>query len=241
MNLSQIKKKMRLQSSTERSTNSKRFFKTGVGEYGEGDHFLGITVPKLRSIALNATEISFNDIKKLLDSKWHEERFVGVVILVYKYQRAIADPKEIYNFYLKNSDRINNWDLVDVSADKIVGAYTFDHMKKSDVKRLLNRLANSSILWERRIAVLSCFYYIRKNNFDYILWLSEKLINDEHDLMHKALGWMLRETGKRNKLVLTTFLNQYADRMPRTMLRYAIEKFPPSERKKYLAIKGKEK
>jgi 3-methyladenine DNA glycosylase AlkD len=241
MNLSQIKKEIRLHSATKRASNSKSFFKTGPGEYGEGDCFLGITVPKLRSIAVKAVDLNFKDVEKLLDSKWHEERFIGVVILVYKYQKDLADPKDIYTFYLKNAARINNWDLVDVSADKIIGAYTFHHVKKNDVKKLLNCLSSSSVLWDRRIAVLTCFYYIRKNNFDYIIWLSKKLINDEHDLMHKALGWMLRETGKRNKSVLIKFLDQYADQMPRTMLRYAIEKFPMIERKKYLAMKGKAK
>lgn len=227
---------MKKKSSTKRATLSMRFFKTQKGEYGEGDVFLGITVPELRSLALKAIDLDFKEIQKLLNSKWHEERFVGIVILVYQYSKVPEKQKQIFDFYLSQSKRINNWDLVDVSAYKIIGAYTFYHYKRNQTNKLLNTLASSSDLWERRIAILACFYYIRKNEFEFIILLAKKLMRDEHDLIHKSLGWMLREVGKRDKKLLVQFVTEYQASMPRTMLRYAIEKFPPLERKKFLRI-----
>ena len=241
MNLSELKKEIKLKSSEKKSNSSKRFFKTGVGQYGEGDCFLGVTVPEIRSLAKQALAFNLKDIKILLDSKWHEERLIALLILVYQYQKNCSDQKEIFDFYLRNTSRINNWDLVDTSADKIIGAYTYHQIKRTETKRLLNHLASSHDLWERRIAILTCFYYIRQNDFDFILMLTKKLIKDEHDLIHKALGWMLREMGKRNKKILVTFLDEYNEQMPRTMLRYAIEKFSVTERKKFLTIKGRKK
>lgn len=231
MKLIELQKEMKKKASSRKAEVFKRFFKTQKGEYGEGDFFLGITVPELRKLAKTSIDLDFSSIKKLLNSKWHEERFVGILILLQQFQ---YNPKEVFNFYLSNLGRINNWDLVDVSADKIIGAYSFMHFKKTETKKLLTQLAASDNLWERRIAILTCFYTIRKNDFDYILWLAKKLMSDEHDLIHKALGWMLREVGKRDKKRLMNFLNEHKANMARTTLRYAIEKFPPAERMKIL-------
>lgn len=237
MKLSELQKAIKKKSSKERAQLATRFFKTAKDEYGEGDFFLGIKVPELRQLAKLSIGLDLVEIEILLDSKWHEERFVGIVILVYKYSKYPLLQKEIFDFYLKHAKRINNWDLVDVSADKIVGAYTFDNYKKYETKKLLNSLAESSNLWKRRIAILTCFYYIRNNDFDFILMLSKKLMKDEQDLIHKALGWMLREVGKRDKKLLVQFITEYKKSMPRTTLRYAIEKMSPVERKKMLSSK----
>lgn len=236
MNLVVLKKQMKSSAQKSRAEISMKFFKTEKGQYGEGDCFLGIRVPELRKLALQSIDLSFKEIKTLLDSKWHEERFVGIVILVYQYLKMPNCQEQIFDFYLNQSKRVNNWDLVDISADKIIGAYTFHYYKKNKTKKLLNSLASSSNLWERRIAILTCFYYIRKNDFEFILLLAKKLIKDEHDLIHKALGWMLREVGKRDKMLLVQFVTEYKTSMPRTMLRYAIEKFSPTERKKFLSV-----
>lgn len=210
-----------------------RFFKTGPGQYGEGDQFLGVTVPKQRKIAKTfADKLSLEDLGALLQSPLHEVRFTTLLILILKYQtkKIEEDQKEkIVNFYLKNTKYINNWDLVDVSADKILGDYYFD----KDKDKILN-LRNSKDLWENRIAVLSSFYWLRKGQFDETIQLCESFLNHPHDLIHKATGWMLREIGKRDIRVLKNFLNSHATVMPRTMLRYAIEKLPPSERRKWL-------
>lgn len=236
MELKKLQKEIKKKASPKRAEMSLRFFKTGFGEYGEGDCFLGITVPELRKLALQSIDLSLKDIKILLASKWHEERFVGIVILVYQYLKRPEKQKQIFDFYLRQSKRVNNWDLVDVSADKIIGDYTFYYYKKNETKKFLNSLASSSNLWERRIAILTCFYYIRKNEFEFILMLAKKLMQDEHDLIQKALGWMLREVGKRNKKLLVQFVTEHKSSMPRTMLRYAIEKFSTSERRIFLNV-----
>lgn len=209
-----------------------RFFKTGSGEYGEGDKFLGIVVPKLRTVAQKYSPVTtLVDIKKLLQSPWHEYRLVGLLLLTYKFpQGSDMEKKKIYNFYLKNTKYINNWDLVDLSAYKIMGPWLFARQDK----KILYKLAKSKNIWERRIAVLTTFYFIKQNQFQPTLRLAELLLNDKHDLMHKAVGWMLREIGKRDQKVLEQFLSQHYKQMPRTMLRYAIERLPANKKRFYL-------
>ncbi len=207
-----------------------RFFKTGKGEYGEGDLFLGVMVPEIRKVAKAFRAISFSEIKKLLDSKYHEERLLGVLILVENFVTGTEIEKErIYRFYIKNIKRVNNWDLVDLSAPKIVGGY----LNKKDKKELV-RLAKSKNVWERRISILATLFFISKNNFTETIKISEILLNDEHELIHKAVGWMLREVGKRSFSTEEDFLAKNHLKMPRTMLRYAIERFPEHKRCKYL-------
>ncbi len=208
------------------------FFKTGKGEYGEGDRFLGIVVPDQRRVAKIYREADFKVIKKLLGSSYHEHRLTGLLILAYKYQLADEKGKRgVYNFYLKNTKAINNWDLVDVTCPGIVGDYLFSHPKE---KKILYRLVKSKNLWERRIAVLATFVFIRHGDFEDILVISKLLLRDKHDLIHKAVGWMLREVGKKSRLALVKFINENALVMPRTTLRYAIEKFSPAERAKIM-------
>lgn len=206
-----------------------RFFKTAPGQYGAGDQFLGVTVPIQRAIAKKHLDLNFLELEKLLHSKFHEERLTALLILVEKFK--IGDQEKIFRFYLKNTRYINNWDLVDLSADKICGAWLMDKDKK-----ILYTLAKSRNLWERRIAMLSCFHFIKNNEFKDALKLAKILLTDDHDLIHKAVGWMLREIGKRNLGVEIAFLEQYATLMPRTMLRYAIEKFPEAFRQKFLKM-----
>ena len=207
-----------------------RFFKTGPGQYGEGDVFYGIMVPVQRSIAQKYKDVPLTDIKKLLDSPVHEERLIGLLILVEQVKKAGESKKEeIFNFYHSNRKRINNWDLVDLTADRISGSYLFDKDKS-----ILYKLAESDDLWERRIAVMSTFHFIKNNSFDDTLRISEILLHDNHDLIHKAVGWMLREIGKRDLKTEEKFLLIHYKNMPRTMLRYAIEKFPEPKRLAYL-------
>jgi len=217
----------------KQAQNLQRFFKTGKGEYGEGDIFLGVKVPVQRKICKNY-DLTLQEIQELLNSKIHEHRFCALVILMKKFKKSKKNPIDrikIFEFYLKNAsmNRINNWDLVDVSAPKIVGEF----LKKDDTG-VLRQLAISKNIWERRIAILSTFPFIRQRNFGESLAISEVLLNDEHDLIQKAVGWMLREIGKKNINVLEIFLNTRYKQMPRTMLRYAIEKFPEEKRKRYL-------
>jgi len=204
-----------------------RFFKTGKGQYGYGDIFLGLSVPEVRSVAREYRDLSIESCFQVLKSKFHEERMLALMILLAKYRKSESEIKnKIYTLYLKNRKHVNNWDLVDLSAGWIVGPHIPTAM--------LNQLVKSKNLWDRRIAVLSTFHHIRKNEFTRTLALAEKLLKDEEDLMHKAVGWMLREVGKRDEKVLKGFLKSYCTKMSRTMLRYSIEKFPPTQRKKYL-------
>ena len=208
-----------------------RFFKTAKGQYGAGDVFLGIKVPQTRKIALKYVSLDYEDISRLLKSKIHELRLLALLILVAKYQKT-DDKKmkaKIVGFYLKHTKHINNWDLVDLSAPNIVGNYLID--KNKDI---LYRLAKSSNLWEKRISVLATFAFIRLGEFKDSLEISKILLGDLHDLIHKSVGWMLREIGKRDKKILEKFLKENYRQIPRTMLRYAIEKFPETERKKWL-------
>ncbi len=210
--------------------HSQRFFKTGKGEYGEGDQFLGIRVPILREQVKKHSGIALEDTQQLLTSAFHEERLFALLLLVHKFSQSNEEGKTaIYKLYLSNTQYINNWDLVDSSAYHIVGAYLEDRDRQ-----ILYKLAESDSLWERRIAIMSTFQFIWKHQFDDTLKLSRLLINDKEDLIHKAVGWMLREVGKRDAAVEKAFLEVHYQKMPRTMLRYAIEKFPKQERKKYL-------
>jgi len=207
------------------------FFRTGRGEYAEGDLFLGIRVPDVRRIAGEFRSLSVADIRALLASKWHEERLLALVILVHQFVKASdSERKAIYTLYLASTDRINNWDLVDVTASQIVGGYLVDRDR-----RPLYRLAKSKRLWERRIAVIATQHFIRRGELDDTFAIARLLINDDHDLIHKATGWMLREAGKRDRARLERFLDEFAPRMPRTMLRYAIERFPNDLRHRYMA------
>ena len=217
------------------------FFKTDKGQYGEGDVFLGLSSAETKGIAKKYfAEADFETIKKLLYSKIHEERMCALRILVLKYEKSLRDlstqprsaqddKKEIFDFYIKNAKQINNWDLVDVSAPNIVGNYLLDKDRK-----ILYKLANSKNLWEKRISIISTFVFIRNNQFEDTLKISEILLGDTHDLLHKAVGWMLREVGKRDQKILEKFLDKNIKKLPRTTLRYAIEKFQEKKRKEYL-------
>ena len=224
-----------LKQNPEKAQILQGFFKTKKGEYGEGDVFLGISVPDLRAISKKFwMQLSPKDIQQLLNSKIHEERLIALLCLIEKYKIADSEKKKnIFNFYLKNLNQgnINNWDLVDLSAPNIVGNFLLDNEEK---RNTLYLLANSGDLWKKRVAVVATIAFIRGKDFNDTFKIAEVLINDEHDLIHKAVGWMLREVGKKDKKVLIKFLNKNYSQMPRMMLRYAIEKFDERERKKYL-------
>jgi 3-methyladenine DNA glycosylase AlkD len=209
----------------------KRFFKTGKGEYGEGDQFLGIVVPILRDFSKKYyKEISIEDTIKLLHNKYHEVRLLALFILILKYDKTDEKDK-IYNLYLKNTKYINNWDLVDLSAYNIVGKHIY--INNID-KKILYDLINTNNLWNQRIAVLSTYYFIKQDDYEDIFKISELLLNHKHDLIHKATGWMLREMGKRNYAVLYKFLDKHYKTMPRTMLRYSIEKIKEEDKKHFM-------
>ena len=211
----------------ERAKFLQRFFKTGRGEYAEGDILLGLAVPLVRSIVQHSPPLPFDEVQILLDSPYHDARLAGFLMLVRQFQKADEDGKEaIFNFYLKNAHRANNWDLVDVSCRDIVGAY----LLRRPCRDVLYRLAQSSNLWEQRIAIVSTWTLIKHQQFEDALALSAQLLPHKHDLIHKAVGWMLREVGKRNRGALTSFLELHCRQMPRTTLRYAIEHFDPQER-----------
>jgi 3-methyladenine DNA glycosylase AlkD len=207
------------------------FFKTGPGQYGEGDKFLGLRVPALRTLARKYAELSRDDVLRMLASPWHEERLLALVIMVDAYASGdVAERKIVHRDYLAHTRYINNWDLVDASAAGIVGA----HLEAGDIALLLH-LARSKDLWERRIAIVATHYFIKRDQFGPTLIIAELLLRDSHDLIHKAVGWMLREVGKRDRRVLDGFLRENYHAMPRTMLRYAIERHPEATRKRYLA------
>lgn len=230
MSLFEIRKEISKQKNPAQAINLQRFFKTGKGEYGEGDVFYGIKVPIQRIISKQFKDLAFKDLKFLISSKVHEERLIAAFILVDQYNSGDEKKRKyIYDFYLKNRKGINNWDLVDLSAPKIVGAYLVD--KKKD---LLYKFALSKDLWEKRISIISTQTFIREHFFEDTLNISQILLYDKHDLIHKAVGWMLREIGNRDLKTEEEFLKKYYKTMPRTMLRYAIEKFPETLRKNYL-------
>jgi 3-methyladenine DNA glycosylase AlkD len=215
-----------------RAAGANRFFKSAPGQYGAGDRFLGLTVPAVRALAAKYRDASLRDLSSLLSSPWHEERLLALLILVRQYAKGSAAARlKIYRLYLRRTSRINNWDLVDSSAEHIVGA----HLRDGDRAHLL-RFARSRSLWERRIAILATFHYIKRGEFADTLRIARVLRDDPHDLIHKAVGWMLREVGNRSRTTEEAFLKKHAARMPRTMLRYAIERFPERLRRRYLAI-----
>jgi 3-methyladenine DNA glycosylase AlkD len=208
-----------------------RFFRTAPGEYGAGDKFLGIRVPVTRKVAREFRGLSLDDTLALLHDPWHEARLLSLVMLVDAYRHGTADEREtIFRAYVKNASHVNNWDLVDSSAPQIVGAHLATRRRG-----LLDRLARSENLWERRIAIIATHHFIRNGEFDDTIRIAKRLLDDEHDLIHKAVGWMLREVGKRDLRTLETFLEEHAHEMPRTMLRYAIERMTPAQRKRFMA------
>jgi len=230
MTVRNIRRKLQQLGSKDRAKVLQRFFKTGPGEYGEGDVFIGIRVPDLRKLAKGYQDITIKEVMQFLRSTIHEERFFALLILVSKYSKGDETAKKrIYELYLQNTQFINSWDLVDGSAQHIVGAFLMDKGKKP-----LYLLAKSKNLWERRIAILSTFHFIKHDKYAETLKISKILLSDEQDLIHKAVGWMLREIGKRHITTEEIFLRKYYKKMSRTMLRYAIEKFPEPKRQEYL-------
>jgi 3-methyladenine DNA glycosylase AlkD len=228
------KKQLKSLASTEVAKSSARFFKTGPGQYGEGDTFIGIKVPTLRTVSRQFRALPLDEIEALLNSPVHEERHLALMILVLQVARCDdAQRKTAFDFYLRNTRFINNWDLVDCSAPQVVGGFLLDKSKKP-----LFKLVQSTSLWERRIAVVSTQHFIRHGEYGETLEISRMLLEDEEDLIHKAAGWMLREVGKKDQSVLEGFLKQYGTVMPRTMLRYAIERFTPDQRRAYLRSKN---
>ncbi|MHC3994688.1 DNA alkylation repair protein [Thiomicrolovo sp. ZZH C-3] len=230
MNAELISKTLRSLGDPDIAEHSQRFFKTGEGEYGAGDRFLGIRVPVLRKQVAKFRETPLDEVVMLLHSAYHEERLFALLLMVAKYERGdMAEKEAVYNCYMANTAYINNWDLVDSSAPYIVGEYLI-----ARDKAVLYTFARSESLWERRIAIMATFYFIRNRKFDTALEIAELLLKDTHDLIHKAVGWMLREVGNRDPDRERAFLASRYKVMPRTMLRYAIEKFPEAERKAYL-------
>lgn len=235
--LDYLLKEINSKADPEKAKILQKFFKTSKGDYGEGDIFLGLTMPIQRSIAKKYTTLPISKIQKLLNSEIHEHRMISLIILTNKYNKASKEKnlnlqQEIVNFYLKNTKKINNWDLVDISAPNILGDYFLDKDKK-----IFYDLASSKNLWEKRIAIVSTLTFIKKNKLGDSLKISEILLKDKHDLIHKAIGWMLREVGKQNSEVLLDFLKTHYKELPRTTLRYSIERFPKEKRKEIL--KGK--
>lgn len=233
MTAKDVKQKLKSLATPDVARSSVRFFKTGPGEYGEGDIFIGIKVPTLRTVSREFRSLPLEEVETLLKSPIHEERHLALMILVLQvakcddhHRRAASD------FYLRNTKSINNWDLVDCSAPHVIGGFLMDKSRKP-----LFQLTKSKSLWERRIAIVSTQFFIRHGDFADTLAITGKLLNDEEDLIHKASGWMLREVGKKDQSVLEGFLDQHAAIMPRTMLRYAIERFPPEQRRAYLQRK----
>lgn len=230
MVLTQIRNRLQALASKETAQSLQWFFKTGPGEYGEGDVFIGIKVPALRKLAAEFSSAPLKTVKALLKSRIHEERTLGLMILVRQFAIGSQTLQEqIFDFYLAHTRYINNWDLVDGSAPYIVGPFLWERDREK-----LYRLARSASLWDRRIAILSTFHFIRRNDFRDALRISRILLADKHDLIHKAVGWMLREIGKRDQAVEESFLKTHYRKMPRTMLRYAIERLPESRRRRYL-------
>lgn len=229
--VSEILKEIESHKNLEKGRFLSRFFKTGKGQYGEGDVFWGLTVPVSRVIALKYKSATLSDILLLLKNKVHEVRLVGILILVWRYQHSsIKERGKIADFYLKNAKYVNNWDLVDLSAPKILGEYLF----MNGDKKILIKLAKSKNLWEQRMAVLSTLSFIRRGELDWTFRIAKMFLSHQHDLLHKAVGWMLRETGKKDGRALHKFLEDNIFKMPRTMLRYSIERFPRNIRLKYL-------
>jgi len=230
--LGALRRELRAEADADDAVHLQRFFKTGPGQYGEGDRFLGVRVPVLRRLAREYRTLPADDAVVLLQSRWHEERLLGLLLLIGIYQRGQgAEKQAVYVAYLAHTRHINNWDLVDASAEHIIGP----HVSPGQLD-VLERLAHSPDLWERRIAMLATFHWIKQGQFAPALRIAALLLADRHDLIHKAVGWMLREIGKRDRAVEKAFLREHCRVMPRTALRYAIEHFPERERRRYLAL-----
>ena len=226
-------REIRKVSSPERARINRWFFKTGPGQYGEGDRFRGITVPTLRKLAQQYGDLPQSDVLRLLKSAWHEDRLLALLMLVRRHARGdVQTRRSLHHLYLRHTRSVNNWDLVDSSAEQLVGAHLF-----RGGRQRLRRLAKSKLLWERRIAMIATYHYIKKGEFEDALAVAELLLDDQHDLIHKAVGWMLREIGRRDRAVEEAFLRRHAHRMPRTMLRYAVERFPAPLRRRYLRVR----
>lgn len=227
--MTSILQELRALANPEKAEFLKRYFKTGPGEYADGDLFLGLMVPQTRAVAKKHRDLSLDDLQKLFESSYHEERLAALFILVDQFARTDESlRKKIFKFYLRNIRHINNWDLVDTSAAEIVGGYLDDKPKS-----ILAKLARSKNLWERRISIIATYWFIKRGEYGETLKIAELLLSDKHDLIHKAVGWMLREVGNRSLETEEVFLRSHYKQMPRTMLRYAIEKFPEKKRKKY--------
>jgi 3-methyladenine DNA glycosylase AlkD len=227
---SQIRAALKRHADPRQASILPRFFKTGPGEYGEGDTFIGVKVPQVRSVARAFRSAPLNTAIELLKSPIHEERLLALLLLVEQYDKGDEEQRStIFNVYIRQTKFINNWDLVDLSAPQIVGR----HLEARD-RSVLVRLSKSKSLWERRIGIMATFWFIKKGDFADAIMISEILRKDSNDLIHKAVGWMLRETGKRNITAEEEFLKKYYKDMPRTMLRYAIERFPEEKRQAYL-------
>lgn len=227
--LTQLKSDLKKLGSKEKAQHHMQFFKTQKGEYGEGDQFIGVTVPEQRTIAKKYKDLSLTDIESLLHSDIHEHRLTALFIMVYQFKKGDNEKqKHIVDMYIKNAKRINNWDLVDSSAPYILGPYLLDKDRK-----IVYKLAKSRNLWEQRIGIMSTFAFIKDHDYKDTLEISKMLLHHKHDLIHKAVGWMLREVGNRDKKTEEAFLKKYYKSMNRTMLRYAVEKFPENIRKKY--------
>ena len=227
----EIAARLRQRADSSRIAGLQRFFKTGPGDYAEGDVFIGVTVPRLRQVCRECRDTAIPDLVPLLGSAVHEERLLALLLLVEAFKRGTQEKKrEIYRLYLGNTKFINNWDLVDSSAPHIVGGWLFTRSRSP-----LRRLARSSSLWERRIGIIATQFFIRRGDFEETFRIADLLLADRHDLIHKAVGWMLREVGNRSPNAERAWLETRYPRMPRTMLRYAIEKFPEAERRQYLA------
>lgn len=233
MNFAELKETLPAIASEDRAKVTRSFFKTGPGEYSEGDKFLGIRIPDLRSLVKKADAVTLREALTLLRSEWHEERLMALLLMERRFDRAMEESlrQEIVTAYLANTRWINNWDLVDASAPSILGGWLLTRNRS-----VLGELVVSGNFWERRIAIVSTLTLIRVGEFRDTLRLTERLLGDSEDLMHKACGWMLREVGKRDREILISFLERHAPRMPRTMLRYAIERFPNQERRSWLVV-----
>jgi 3-methyladenine DNA glycosylase AlkD len=233
MKAADVRKELKSMADPDKAAMLQRFFKTGPGYYGEGDIFIGVMVPQSRQIAKKFSQLPLREVRTLLYSCIHEERLVALLILAWRYNSSLSssmEKEEIAKFYLEHIKQVNNWDLVDLSAPNILGAHLVDRDHR---RRLLYRLAGSENVWERRIAILATLHFIRNDDFSETLKIAGMLLHDRHDLIHKAVGWMLREVGKRDAAAEEAFLEKHWSVMPRTMLRYAIERLPESKRRRY--------
>jgi 3-methyladenine DNA glycosylase AlkD len=233
MKAADVRKELKSMADPEKAAILQRFFKTGPSQYGEGDIFIGVMVPQSRRVAKKFNQLPLGEVRTLLYSRVHEERLVALLILAWRYSSASSsrEKEEIVKFYLDHIKRVNNWDLVDLSAPNILGAHLVD---RDGRRRLLYRLAGSENVWERRIAIVATHHFIRNGDFSDTLKIAEMLLQDRHDLIHKAVGWMLREVGKRDAAAEKEFLEKHCSVMPRTMLRYAIERLSERKRRRYM-------